>query len=278
MKKILRKLSALSNGGINRLKLMQDWRPVTIITYHSVSELPGPYSVSNSIFFRQIEYINNHYSVISLDELTYLFSIPCDGIRRIVITFDDAFGDFIENAFPILHERKLPSAVFVPTGYIGKTNIWDIEHKNIRQRPIMTIDQLQTLAETDLVCIGSHSVDHINLAKQKLAGIRYQIMESKKALENILKREVKYFAYPYGQLNCYNNETGKCLKESGFNLGFTTHWGCFQDIRNSLALKRICLGEIEDEQELETMIEGNDDWIGIKEKAVYKWRKLSNTS
>ena len=39
--------------------------------------------------------------------------------KPIVLTFDDAYGDFYYNAWPLLRKYGFRATVFVPTDYVG---------------------------------------------------------------------------------------------------------------------------------------------------------------
>ena len=47
--------------------------------------------------------------------------------RKILLTIDDGFSSFYENAWPILKERKIPFILFVSTREVGSFNYmtWD---------------------------------------------------------------------------------------------------------------------------------------------------------
>ncbi len=96
-----------------------------ILTYHGVlSKASDNYvnrnCVSAEMFDRQVRWLKNHYSVISLSELV-------DAIRgekplppyAAAITFDDGFLNNYSVALPILMKHNVPATMFLTTGYIG---------------------------------------------------------------------------------------------------------------------------------------------------------------
>ena len=100
-----------------------------ILMYHRVISLgdekipiqPGMY-VDPKTFEEHIRYLKQHFLVIRFSEK---FSPGCTGgktqsIRPVcILTFDDGWRDFYENAYPILKRNCVPATVFLPTGYIG---------------------------------------------------------------------------------------------------------------------------------------------------------------
>jgi peptidoglycan/xylan/chitin deacetylase (PgdA/CDA1 family) len=102
---------------------------VNIIAYHRVvadiakAERDSIYGlvVSAGTFRRHCELLKRAYDVVSLETAMYFL----DGERTVrrplaVITFDDGYLDFYEEAFPILNEFGLPATVFLPTECIGQ--------------------------------------------------------------------------------------------------------------------------------------------------------------
>lgn len=98
---------------------------VRILTYHRVIDPahpsvghPGIVSATPASFDRQMGRLERHYNVVSaarvLDALEGWASLPP---RSVLITFDDAYADFAEWAWPILRRRGLPATMFVPTAY-----------------------------------------------------------------------------------------------------------------------------------------------------------------
>src|SRR5690606_3680562 len=93
-----------------------------VLTYHRVDE-PGAgvyprIMVPPREFARQMQYVASRYNVIAMQDLVRFVEegrpLPP---RPILITFDDAYVDFAENAWPILRQLGLPATLFVPTAF-----------------------------------------------------------------------------------------------------------------------------------------------------------------
>src|SRR5687768_2928418 len=102
---------------------------VNIIAYHRVvkdiakaeREAIHGIVISTATFRRHCETLRRAFDVVSLETAVQFL----DGKRRVVrpmavITFDDGYADFYEEAFPVLNDLGLPATVFLPTAYIGK--------------------------------------------------------------------------------------------------------------------------------------------------------------
>lgn len=106
---------------------------VLILTYHRVLSKreidhhfiqPGIY-VQDDVFERQMEFLKEHFSILSFSELLNLWSKKVfeKDRRYAVITFDDGWKDNFIYAFPILKKYSIPATIFLPTALIG-TGQW----------------------------------------------------------------------------------------------------------------------------------------------------------
>ena len=85
--------------------------------------------------------------------------------RKILLTIDDGFLSFYENAWPILKEKKIPFILFVSTREVGAFNY-------------MTWDQIKEISKEDFVEIGNHSHTHEYLADESNKLIKDDIAKS----------------------------------------------------------------------------------------------------
>lgn len=102
---------------------------VHILAYHRVvadietAEQNAYYGVvvSAPTFRRHCEILREKYDVVSFKTAADYLAGEYKPARPLaVITFDDGYLDFYEEAFPILSEMGLPSTVFVPIDLIGQ--------------------------------------------------------------------------------------------------------------------------------------------------------------
>jgi len=77
-------------------------------------------------------------------------------------------------------------------------------------------DEVVRLAEGELVEIGAHAVTHSVLSALPPATQRSEILESRAQLEDMLRRPVSSFAYPYGGRSDYTDETVAMVREAGY--------------------------------------------------------------
>ena len=103
-------------------KLRRRHRPA-ILMYHRVAhELHDPWTlaVSPQAFEKQMAYLKDHRTVMSLDEIVKERKHGMLPPHAIAITFDDGYRDNLVHALPILAKHDLPATVFIATGYIGR--------------------------------------------------------------------------------------------------------------------------------------------------------------
>jgi hypothetical protein len=95
---------------------------------------------------------------------------------------------------------------------------------------------------------------------------RQEAEDSKRDLEGILGNRVTAFAYPYGQLHDFSQATTKIVRDAGYALAVTTHWGTRQTADQMLTLRRVWLRSEDTDADLRAVIDGDDDWTGVKER------------
>jgi len=136
--------------------------------------------------------------------------------KCVIPTFDDAYKDFIDNAFPALEEFGFKAYVFVPAGLVGKFNEWDWRELNVKKE-IMSWEDLGFLVEKGYK-IGSHTLFHPDLTKLSDRELEKEVSYSKKLLEDKLSVEIETFCYPYGR---YDDRVVNAVKRAGYRFAFT---------------------------------------------------------
>ncbi len=264
-------------GAPRWIRRWQDWRhqrPFTAIMFHAIGEAQSEYVTSAARLRDQIGFLKDHYPTVRLSEAPRILadphSLPC-----VALTFDDAYTSFIEQAVPVLDSLGVPSTLFVPTGYLGKTNLWDWPSGQMPKLSIMTEAQLRELGSAAQIDIGSHSVNHRSMRGLSLAEMKREAVESRTVLDSLLGRRTTLFAYPYGQLDDFSDETEQALANAGYEVAVTTHWGSRNSPYRPLALHRIWFAPDDGPAEMRAKVEGEYDWFAAKERIGFALRKLS---
>jgi peptidoglycan/xylan/chitin deacetylase (PgdA/CDA1 family) len=90
---------------------------------------------------------------------------------------------------------------------------------------MLTNAQIQSLAREG-VSIGAHTVNHPILYSVSSEVAHREIQDSKSYLEELLQQQIEVFAYPNGRPGLdYRDEHRDMVKEMGFKVAVSTHWG-----------------------------------------------------
>lgn len=201
-------------------------KPVPILMYHyirdNVDQAADPIgyglSVPPSEFKAQLDYLQKAgYTTIHLTDLL-TGNYP---EKSIILTFDDGYADFLSQAWPILKAHGFTATIFVISGRLNNP-----AH--------LSANDVVYLANQG-VEIGSHTINHVNLANQKPEALYKELAESRQSLSNLTEKETLTIAYPSGQ---YNDQTLIEAAKIGYKLGVTTHEGIAFD-SDPLTLSRL---------------------------------------
>ncbi|MCK4826962.1 polysaccharide deacetylase family protein, partial [bacterium] len=129
----------------------------------------------------------------------------------------DAFVSFRDNALPILQKYRLPAAVSVPTGNLGKPPNWALEGDcHDADEIVMNEEQLVELDKTGYEIL-SHTVSHPYLTRIDDVKLESELERSKQTLERIVGRDIIGISYPHG---AHNDKVCKAAERLGYQIGF----------------------------------------------------------
>ena len=93
---------------------------LTIIMYHGIE--PRPLSpdcwqvLDTPSFRRQLRYVQQHFTVLPLEEALERLEVGTLPERAATLTFDDGTQNLLTQAAPVLREMNMPAAMFLATG------------------------------------------------------------------------------------------------------------------------------------------------------------------
>ena len=178
------------------------------------------------IFKKQIDIIKkNNYEFYSPERFDLDFNIPKLN-KKILITIDDAFSSFYENAWPYLKKNKIPFILFVSTEPIGKNGY-------------MTWEQIREVEKEDFVFIGNHSHSHDYLVNYNFENFKKDIDKSIKIFEKKIGYNSVFFSYPFGE---YSLEQKKYINKK-FKYAFGQHSGVIDLNKDKFELPRFPINE-----------------------------------
>jgi peptidoglycan/xylan/chitin deacetylase (PgdA/CDA1 family) len=88
----------------------------------------------------------------------------------------------------------------------------------------MTWDNVRELRASGMR-IGGHTVNHPLLARLSVDEQEQEIIGCKSRIETELGEPMRYFAYPYGERDSFDDNTRRCLAEHGVELAFSLYNG-----------------------------------------------------
>ena len=206
----------------------------TILMFHSISDTVSPVTDSPKFLYNLLQHLKKiGRRFITMDAVTdsYVKGNPLAD-EAICLTFDDGYKDNLVEALPILSELQIPATIYVATEPIINRNA-DCGTPGI---PLCTRDELDRLAASPLITIGSHTVNHLRLSAISKETAWKEIAMSKSVLEMWLQRPVLHFSYPYGS---FSAETVELVKKAGYYSAVCTIQGHFEPKGNPFAIRRI---------------------------------------
>ena len=159
--------------------------------YHRFNENEYPSTnIRMNMFREQMSIIKDlNYNFYSPEIFVKEFNKPKTE-KKILITIDDGFKSFYNEAWPYLKENKIPFILFVSTEPVGK-------------KGYMTWDEIKEVEESEFGFIGHHSHTHeylIDMDNQKF-------IKDIETASMIFKKELGYvpeiFSYPFGEYSLY---------------------------------------------------------------------------
>ena len=178
------------------------------------------------IFKKQVEMIKaENIDFINPNKFEKTFQLKKTN-KEILLTVDDGFSSFYENAWPYLKKEKIPFILFVSTEPVGK-------------KGYMNWEQIKEIEKEDFAFVGNHSHSHEYL-------IDYNFNEFKKDIEksiNIFNENIGYnpiyFSYPFGE---YSLEQKNYIS-SQFDFAFGQNSGVIDLNKDRYELPRFPINE-----------------------------------
>ena len=129
-------------------KYEKDEKGILSLMYHRFEENKYPSTnIKMDVFKKHMEIIkNNNFEFFNPKDFEKEFyNVKVN--KKILITIDDAFLSFYNNAWPFLKENQIPFILFTSTETIGN-------------KGYMTMDQLKEVESYSFAYLGNHSHSH----------------------------------------------------------------------------------------------------------------------
>jgi peptidoglycan/xylan/chitin deacetylase (PgdA/CDA1 family) len=223
---------ALTNTGLPTSTTHGLQLHIPILMYHYISTPPNIHdpirvdlSVTPDMFESQLRYLISHkYHTITLDQA--YAAIQGNGLlppNPVVLTFDDGYRDFYEQAFPLLKKYQLKASVYIVTNFTNNP-------------AYVTWDMIRQMSDSGLIEIASHALDHPDLRTKNSVDLAVELQHSKQLLEEHTGKVVDSFCYPYG---AYDARVLEAVHSAGYIGATTTLPGSWHSASDLLTLTRV---------------------------------------
>jgi peptidoglycan/xylan/chitin deacetylase (PgdA/CDA1 family) len=215
--------------------------PALILMYHDLSEDPAqvpaghrPYVLDTSTFRCQM----NSVAAARLPTLTVAqWGSGSRPPQALILTFDDGHVSNHEVALPILVEHQLRATFFITAGHIGTAGT-------------MSWNQIRDLHAAGME-IGSHTLTHRSPSTLDDDDLRYELLESKRILEDGLGVPVTSVSSPTG---FFNPRMRSIAREVGYRGLCFGQAGLAADNGDPFSLKRVAVKRAMSEAQFDALL------------------------
>ena len=146
--------------------------------------------------------------------------------KKILLTVDDAFQSFYDNAWPYLKKNKIPFVLFVSTEPVGNNGY-------------MNWDQIKEIERSEFGVIGHHSHSHDYLIDKSEEVFLNDIKTSNLIFKEKLGYVPSLFSYPFGEYSGFMKD----YISQNFKIAFGQHSGIIDVNKNKFELPRFPINE-----------------------------------
>ena len=216
-----------SNAQENNDKYFSNDEGVLSIMYHRFNEFKYPSTnISMDIFEEHVDLIlDANLTFYHPKDFVEEFGVPKKE-KKILLTVDDAFKSFYDNAWPYLKKNKIPFVLFVSTEPVGNNGY-------------MNWDQIKEIEQSEFGVIGHHSHSHDYLIDKSEEVFLNDIKTSNLIFKEKLGYVPTLFSYPFGEYSGFMRD----YISRNFKIAFGQHSGIIDVNKNRFELPRFPINE-----------------------------------
>jgi peptidoglycan/xylan/chitin deacetylase (PgdA/CDA1 family) len=243
---------------------------VNILMYHSIADAAGPTSIGPATFRDQLAILaSSGRPVVPVEALVEALDggppLPDDAV---VLTFDDGFLDFAEQAAPLLREHGFPAVVYLPAARIGGQEDWASPHGG-EPRRLMSWDHVRGLA-AEGVSFGGHSLTHPDLTTLDDETLEREVAGSADRIAEELGQRPTTFAPPYGA----TDSRVRTVVATHFRLALGTRFDRATSHDDRYDLPRIEMHYFRDSRRWRDHLTGRGEWYLALRKGLRAVRRV----
>lgn len=258
MRLLRRLLPALLAPFARRLEARRAGRSWRILTWHRVADhRPGDrLCVRRAAFAAQLDHLAAAgRPVLPLAEAAARTAWPAGAV---CLTFDDGWADNLEAALPELERAGMHATVFLAVDALDRPGPMQGAPGGDERDRALSWAEVETLAASERISIGSHTLTHPDLTGLDDAGLVRELVESRLRLEARLGRPVTHLAYPRGR---HDARVVRVAREAGYDLAVTVRPGANGADTPRLELRRTEVSGDDGPEDFARKLEGAFDWI-----------------
>jgi len=216
-----------SNAQENNARYFSNDEGVLSIMYHRFNEFKYPSTnISMDIFKKHVDLIlDANLTFYHPKDFVDDFDIPKKE-KKILLTVDDAFQSFYDNAWPYLKKNQIPFILFVSTEPVGNNGY-------------MNWDQIKEIESSEFGVIGHHSHSHDYLIDKSEEVFLNDIKTSNILFKEKLGYVPTLFSYPFGEYSGFMKD----YISQNFKIAFGQHSGIIDVNKNKFELPRFPINE-----------------------------------
>jgi peptidoglycan/xylan/chitin deacetylase (PgdA/CDA1 family) len=192
---------------------------IPILMYHSLDSSGSVVSVAPTTFAEQMACLADvGFRGITLREaIAHRRICGFWPARRVVLTFDDGYANFLDAGLPILQRHGFSATVFLVSGHTGGRSDWGPPPPGVGVQPILSGPQIRELVDGGIE-IGAHTRSHPDLRRLATDAAEAEVAGCRRDLEDQLGMRVESFAYPFG----YVDPASQAIVRREFHAACTT--------------------------------------------------------
>ena len=216
-----------SNSQEDNSKYYSGDNGVLSIMYHRFNENKYPSTnIRMNIFAKQMDLIKSlGYKFYNPKKFLDEFEIPKKE-KKILLTIDDGFKSFYNEAWPYLKKNKIPFILFISTEPVGKNGY-------------MNWEEIREINNSEIGSVGHHSHTHEYLIDMSESEFIKDIETATRIFKEKLGYVPPIFSYPFGEYSLFM----KNYISKNFEIAFGQHSGIIDINKDKFELPRFPINE-----------------------------------